>query len=393
MELADRNDEVGAPVFQSDFVPLGPLLCDTYPRRAIPVALADMSLQALERGRLCQIFHDAAIRGGCVKCLAPMVRYGRLPFRLLCLRWGCDVVYTPMLVATAFIRSSQARDADFTTTRSFSGQGAVKSSSSVCGSSLPLGDLEFGDLDHDSVALPFDGPLVVQFAASDPDTFATACVLAAPFADGVDLNCGCPQRWAMAEGFGSALLQKRESVDAMLRRARAACPGGMPVSVKIRLLDAHHGGSVTAMPCCNEDRSPLSQVDAHVERGWECSCQQVGGGMRDGGDESATPPIRGTRMIDHVLARADVYRTIELARTAENAGACECVVLCRGGSGFCTSKGLSALLYRFPCTPFAFVWCRDGDSAWTNTDYSLVCASILGWNPNRSRCAFRSRRC
>ena len=39
-----------------------------------------------------------------------------------------------------------------------------------------------------------DRPLVVQFAASNARDFADAAKLVAPFADGVDLNCGCPQR-------------------------------------------------------------------------------------------------------------------------------------------------------------------------------------------------------
>lgn len=40
-----------------------------------------------------------------------------------------------------------------------------------------------------------DRPLVVQFAASNAKDFADATELVAPFADGVDLNCGCPQRY------------------------------------------------------------------------------------------------------------------------------------------------------------------------------------------------------
>lgn len=40
-----------------------------------------------------------------------------------------------------------------------------------------------------------DRPLVVQFAASNAKDFADAAELVAPFADGVDLNCGCPQRY------------------------------------------------------------------------------------------------------------------------------------------------------------------------------------------------------
>ena len=46
-----------------------------------------------------------------------------------------------------------------------------------------------------------DRPLIAQFAATDPDHFATAAKMIAPYVDGVDLNCGCPQRWAIKEGY------------------------------------------------------------------------------------------------------------------------------------------------------------------------------------------------
>ena len=39
-----------------------------------------------------------------------------------------------------------------------------------------------------------DHPLLVQFAAKRPEDFAAAAELVSPYAEGVDLNCGCPQR-------------------------------------------------------------------------------------------------------------------------------------------------------------------------------------------------------
>ena len=39
-----------------------------------------------------------------------------------------------------------------------------------------------------------DRPVVVQFAAKNAAELASAAELIAPFSDGVDLNCGCPQR-------------------------------------------------------------------------------------------------------------------------------------------------------------------------------------------------------
>lgn len=43
----------------------------------------------------------------------------------------------------------------------------------------------------------FDRPLIVQFAANTCDDLATATRFVMKYSDGVELNCGCPQRWAI----------------------------------------------------------------------------------------------------------------------------------------------------------------------------------------------------
>lgn len=53
--------------------------------------------------------------GRFVGVLAPMVRYSKMPFRVCCHRWGCDVAYSPMLIADSFVRCARARDRDLTT--------------------------------------------------------------------------------------------------------------------------------------------------------------------------------------------------------------------------------------------------------------------------------------
>ena len=50
-----------------------------------------------------------------LKIVAPMVRYSKLPLRLLCKKWGADLTFTPMIIAESFVRSSLARDSDFAT--------------------------------------------------------------------------------------------------------------------------------------------------------------------------------------------------------------------------------------------------------------------------------------
>ncbi|KAJ8301245.1 hypothetical protein KUTeg_020232, partial [Tegillarca granosa] len=111
--------------------------------------------------------------GNIVKICAPMVRYSKLPFRMLVRKYNCDLAFTPMIVSNSFISSIKARDNEFTTCKE-------------------------------------DRPLIVQFAADNAKDFADAAEIISPFADGVDLNCGCPQRWALQEGYGAALIKKPE---------------------------------------------------------------------------------------------------------------------------------------------------------------------------------------
>ncbi|XP_015119487.1 tRNA-dihydrouridine(20a/20b) synthase [NAD(P)+]-like [Diachasma alloeum] len=74
---------------------------------------------------------------------APMVRYSKLAFRNLVRRYGCDVCFTPMILADSFVQSSKARDNEFSTNTR-------------------------------------DEPLIVQFAAKAPRDFADAAEMVAP---------------------------------------------------------------------------------------------------------------------------------------------------------------------------------------------------------------------
>ncbi|KAL6834771.1 hypothetical protein V8C40DRAFT_232737 [Trichoderma camerunense] len=148
---------------------------------------------------------------------APMVRYSKLAFRQTVHKYGTDLCWTPMILAKEFNRNQFARDSDFTI-----------STSGV------------------------QPPTIVQFGANVPLELARASTLVAPFASGVDLNCGCPQSWACAETLGAALMNKRELVRDMVIETRQHLardgwavgmeedidsPKGRSVSVKIRVHD------------------------------------------------------------------------------------------------------------------------------------------------------------
>jgi tRNA-dihydrouridine synthase 4 len=84
-----------------------------------------------------------------------------------------------------------------------------------------------------------DRPLIVQFAANNSNDFATAAEFVRNFSDGVELNCGCPQKWAIQEGLGSALIENNSLICEMVKetRKRLNYDKGFTVAVKIRL---HH---------------------------------------------------------------------------------------------------------------------------------------------------------
>ncbi|XP_032895604.1 tRNA-dihydrouridine(20a/20b) synthase [NAD(P)+]-like isoform X1 [Amblyraja radiata] len=162
--------------------------------------------------------------GHVVKICAPMVRYSKLAFRSLVRRYDCDLCFTPMIIASAFLKSGKARDSEFTT--------------------------NFGDR-----------PLVVQFAANCSQDLADAARIVSPFVDGVDLNCGCPQRWAIAEGYGACLINKPELVQDMVRlvKNQVECPQ-FSVSIKIRL---HKDLTRTVDLCRKVEAAGISWITVH----------------------------------------------------------------------------------------------------------------------------------
>ena len=94
-------------------------------------------------------------------------------------------------------------------------------------------------------------PTIVQLASNSPLELSRAASLVAPFAAGVDLNCGCPQSWACSENLGASLCDKgplvRDMIVATRERLRSDgwamemgeadkdSPKGRSVSVKIRI--------------------------------------------------------------------------------------------------------------------------------------------------------------
>ncbi|KAI9270690.1 hypothetical protein BDA99DRAFT_502465 [Phascolomyces articulosus] len=131
-----------------------------------------------------------------VNVCAPMVRYSKLPFRELVRKYNVDITYSPMILADVFKNSEMARETDYSTNEA-------------------------------------DDPVVVQFAASNGVDLAAAAEMVAPFAGGIDLNCGCPQKWAIQEHIGSYLMSDPEAVRDMVKTVKGRV--NIPCSIKIRV--------------------------------------------------------------------------------------------------------------------------------------------------------------
>ncbi|EGF83750.1 hypothetical protein BATDEDRAFT_21188 [Batrachochytrium dendrobatidis JAM81] len=141
-----------------------------------------------------------------MRICAPMVRYSKLAFRELVRGYNVDLAYTPMILSDVFKHSQISRETEFRT--------------------------------HQIT----DDPVIVQFAASNPTDLADAAELVARYTNGVDLNCGCPQKWAISEGIGSYLMEHPELVRDMVKQVKSRTSSvkmangtSFPCSIKIRI--------------------------------------------------------------------------------------------------------------------------------------------------------------
>lgn len=160
---------------------------------------------------------------GLVKICAPMVRYSKLPFRLLVREYGCDLAFSPMIMSESFSVSEKARNSEFTTSEK-------------------------------------DRPLVVQFAANKVGDFVQSAKIVSKDCDGVDLNCGCPQGWALREGIGACLIEKPDFVADLVRQTRNQTRDDLLVSVKIRI---HSDYQKTIELCRQVEKAGVSFISVH----------------------------------------------------------------------------------------------------------------------------------
>lgn len=127
--------------------------------------------------------------------LAPMAGITNRPFRMICRRFGVPLCFTEMVSVNGLVRRGKKTEA-----------------------LLPCREEE--------------QPIGVQLFGADPDTIAEGARCAAPHADLIDINMGCPVRKVVSTGAGSALLRDPRLVARIISRVRAAT--SLPLTIKIR---------------------------------------------------------------------------------------------------------------------------------------------------------------
>ena len=162
--------------------------------------------------------------------LAPMVRSGELPSRLLALHYGADLVWGPETVDKAMIGTTRKANPetstiDFTRYPSNSGRAAkADRKESIIYRIHPAKEGK---------------RLIFQLGTASPATAVEAAQLVARDVAGIDVNAGCPKPFSTLGGMGAALLQDPERLASILRALveRVGAPHGIGISVKIRLLE------------------------------------------------------------------------------------------------------------------------------------------------------------
>ncbi|SJX63148.1 related to tRNA dihydrouridine synthase [Sporisorium reilianum f. sp. reilianum] len=147
--------------------------------------------------------------------LAPMVRIGTLPTRLLSLEYGADLVWGPEIVDRAIIGSERRVNPH-------------------------TGVVEYlKEYKQIFSCHPIERPyLVYQLGSADPDLAyqAIKTITQADDVAAVDLNCGCPKPFSTHAGMGANMLSTPILLCNTLKAMRRAAPPHVAVTCKIRLL-------------------------------------------------------------------------------------------------------------------------------------------------------------
>ncbi|XP_061361067.1 uncharacterized protein LOC133304987 isoform X3 [Gastrolobium bilobum] len=149
--------------------------------------------------------------------LAPMVRVGTLPFRLLAAQYGADITYGEEIIDHKMVKCER-RINELIGSTDFVEKGTE--------------NVVFRTCDQEK------NRVVFQIGTSDAVRALTVAQLVCNDVAAIDINMGCPKSFSLSGGMGAALLSKPELIHDILTTLRRNL--STPVTCKIRLLKSPH---------------------------------------------------------------------------------------------------------------------------------------------------------
>ncbi|KAK9869408.1 hypothetical protein WA026_003163 [Henosepilachna vigintioctopunctata] len=147
--------------------------------------------------------------------LAPMVRVGTLPMRLLALKYGADLVYTEELIDWKFLKSVRVENHVLKT---------IDFIDPTDGTVI----FRTCDLEKERVA--------VQLGTCDSIRALKVAKMIEHDVAAIDINMGCPKEFSLKGGMGAALLTKPEKAKDILETLVRNI--SIPVTCKIRVFES-----------------------------------------------------------------------------------------------------------------------------------------------------------
>lgn len=145
--------------------------------------------------------------------LAPMVRVGTLPFRLLAAQYGADITYGEEIIDHKLIKCERRLNED-------------------------VGSIDFVEKGTHNVVFRTcheeKNRVVFQMGTSNAERALTAAQIVCKDVAAVDINMGCPKSFSISGGMGAALLTRPELIHDILTTLKRNLD--IPVTCKIRLL-------------------------------------------------------------------------------------------------------------------------------------------------------------
>ncbi|KAF9905535.1 tRNA-dihydrouridine(20) synthase [NAD(P)+]-like [Linnemannia zychae] len=224
--------------------------------------------------------------------LAPMVRIGTLPVRLMALEYGADLVYTPEVVDKGIVGCERVVNQD---------NGTIDY--------LSKGVSIFRT--HPSEK----SKLVFQIGSANAELALQAALTVAQDVSTIDLNCGCPKRFSIHGGMGAALMEEPEKLCGILKNLVDNC--GLPVTCKIRIF-----------PDRERTLKLVKMIEATGIKALAVHCRYRDERPREPGHWDRFKEIVDAVSIP-VIANGDIKEYADMARIRELSG-CAGVMIARG---------------------------------------------------------------